>query len=247
MRVRIAVFIIEIVVLSAGVRVSPAAEVYNLNPIADATVSSANPDSNYGLGGALAISAAGLSRGEFQTVLRFDTSAAKAVFDSVFGSGNWSVSGIVLRLNAANPNNPLFNAQSAGQFSIHWMQDDTWMEGDGGPSAPGVNGVTFNSLPGHLANGSELIGSFAFGGATSGSFQYALGPTAGFGADLLNGDPASLWLNAADLGVSYLFNSHNFPNSANHPQLTIIAVPEPATLALLTLLVFVGRRNRRCA
>ncbi|MBK8268560.1 MAG: hypothetical protein IPK83_09780 [Planctomycetes bacterium] len=211
MRVRVAVFIIEIVVLSTGVRVSPAAEVYNLNPIADSTVSSANPDSNYGLGGALAISAAGLSRGEFQTVMKFDTSAARAVFDSVFGTGNWSVSGIVLRLNAANPNNPLFNAQSAGQFSIHWMQDDSWMEGDGGPSAPGVNGVTFNSLPGHLVNGSELLGSFAFGGATSGPFQFSFLPTVGLNADLLSGNQASLWLNAADSGVSFCSIRTIFP------------------------------------
>lgn len=179
--------LIAMAALGVGVRSSLAAEVYNLNPIADSTVSSANPDSNYGLGGALAISASGLPKGEFQTVLRFDAAAAKVAFDETFGGGAWTISSVSMKLTAANPNNPLFNAQAAGQFSVNWMQDDSWAEGDGGPGAPSINGITFNLLPGILNIGNELIGTFPFNGATNGSFQYALTPTAGLSSDLLNG------------------------------------------------------------
>ena len=56
--------------------------VVSSNPTADAfvTTGSANDlaTNNYGGAGALALSAAGSSKGEFQSVLRFDTSGAKS-------------------------------------------------------------------------------------------------------------------------------------------------------------------------
>src|SRR5580765_4086981 len=67
--------------------------VTDLNPTADAFVTTGPANSlatnNYGAGGALALSATGSSQGEFQSVLRFDTSTAKSAFDSLYGAGSW--------------------------------------------------------------------------------------------------------------------------------------------------------------
>jgi hypothetical protein len=56
--------------------------------------------------------------------------------------------------------------------------------------------------------------------------------TPGFTSDLLAGDTLSLRLFAADNTISGVFNSRSFGTVANRPLLTIVAVPEPGTLAL---------------
>ena len=93
---------------------SSSAATFNLGPTADALVSAANPTNNYGGAGAFAISAIGLPKGEFQSLLKFDLATAKASFDTTFGSGNWTLDGATLQLTAANPGNALFNASAAG-------------------------------------------------------------------------------------------------------------------------------------
>src|SRR5262252_5814947 len=102
------------------------AATFSLNPGADAFVTTGPSgnlsSSNYGGGGALSVAAPGLSQGEFQSVLQFSLAGAKSSFDSQFGAGQWSVHSVSLQLTAAAPNNPIFNASSAGQFSISWMQ-----------------------------------------------------------------------------------------------------------------------------
>jgi hypothetical protein len=213
------------------------AATFSLNPIADAFVTtgptgnlSAN---NYGSAGALAIAAPGLARGEFQSVLQFDLSAARASFDSQFGAGDWSIQSITLSLTAAPPNNSIFNPSAAGLFNVSWMQNNSWVEGTGTPQAPTTTGITFSSLPSFLSGGDEGLGTFGFGGATNGTAAYSLALTSGFSGDVLGGGIASFRLFAEDTSVSYLFNSRSFGTVSARPLLTIVAVPEPAAISLL--------------
>jgi hypothetical protein len=226
------------------------AATFSLNPVADSFVTPGSDGSlannNYGAAGLLSVAAPGKPQGEFQSVLQFDTSAAKASFDAQFGAGLWSIQSITLQLTAAPVNNTIFNALSAGQFKVSWMQNDSWTEGTGTPTAPTTNGITWNTLPNFLGPNDEDLGTFAFNGATSGSTTYTLTLTPGFTADVLAGNVISLQTLAADSDVSYLFNSRNFNTAASRPLLTI-SVPEPSscTLALAGLLLLIRGRLRR--
>ncbi|HUN80204.1 MAG TPA: hypothetical protein VMV81_01720 [Phycisphaerae bacterium] len=215
-----------------------------LNPVADAFVTSANPTNNYGAAGALSVSAGTLANGEFQSVLRFDTSAAKTSFDATYGAGNWTVQSITLKLTAAAPNNSIFNNSAAGQFSASWMQNDSWVEGTGTPASPTTTGITFSTLPGFLSGADAALGTFAFNGATSGSVTYTLGMPAGLLGDVGSGSMASMRLFAADSTVSYLMNSRNFGQAALRPELDITAVPEPASAMMLIVTAMMLRRRR---
>jgi hypothetical protein len=213
---------------------------FNANPAADAFVTTGPggnlSGNNYGSGGAIALAAPGLAQGELQSVLQFNLGGALNSFNGTFGVGQWSIESVTLQLNAAPANNTIFNAPAAGLFGISWMQNDSWTEGTGTPSTPGASGITFASLQStFIGAGDEGLGTFSFNGATAGAFTYALGLTPGFAADLLAGDNLSLRLFAADSSVSGVFNSRSFGTAANRPLLTIVAVPEPGTLALAGL------------
>jgi len=226
------------------------AATFTLNPSADAFVTtgpsgnlSAN---NYGGAGALSVAAPGLAQGEFQSVLQFGLSGAKSSFDAQFGAGQWSIQSVTLQLTATAPNNGIFNASGAGQFGISWMQNDGWTEGSGTPQSPTTTGVTFSTLSSFTGPADESLGTFSFNGATSGSSTYSLSLTPSFVADVLAGNAASLRLFAADTGVSYLCDSRSFGTVGARPLLTLVAVPEPGTGALLVLgAALVGRRMRR--
>lgn len=215
--------------------------VVNLNPVADAfvTTGSANnlATNNYGGAGALAISTPGSSQGEFQSVMRFDTSGAKSSFDTLYGAGLWSVQSVTLQLSAAAPNNAIFNANNAGSFELTWMQNDGWTEGTGNPNTPGSSGITYSALQNTFINTGtdESLGTFSYDGSSSGTFTYTLNASSGLLSDLLAGDPVSLRLSAADGTVSYFFDSRSFGTAANRPLLDVTAAPEPGTAALLVL------------
>ena len=215
--------------------------VVNLNPTADAFVTTGPANNlatnNYGGAGALAVSAAGSSQGEFQSVMRFDTSGAKSSFDSLYGAGLWSVQSVTLQLSAAAPNNAIFNANNAGSFELTWMQNDGWTEGTGNPNTPGTGGITYSALQSTFINPGvdEALGTFSHDGSSSGTFIYTLSPSSGLVTDLLAGDLVSLRLSAADTTVSYFFDSRSFGTAADRPLLSITAAPEPGTVSLLVL------------
>ena len=227
----------------------------SLTPTADAFVSAANPNSNYGGAGGLAVSAAGLPKGEFGSLLQFDLAAAKAAFDGALGAGAWTIQSVTLTLTATPPNNPLFNGNAAGpggsnvnfagRFSLDWVQTDAWLEGTGTPAAPSGAGVTNSGLSGILGGGSEVLGTFDFNGATSGAVTYNLTLTPGLVGDVTAGSLLSLHGHAADSNVSALVNSRSAGATSSRPTLTITAVPEPATssLALAAIPVFYRRRR----
>ena len=209
---------------------------FSLNPQADAFVTSGpsgtRSANNYGGAGALSVAAPGLSQGEFQSVLQFGVSGAKSSFDSQFGAGNWSVQSVTLQLTAASPNNAIFNGSAAGQFGVSLMLNNSWTEGTGTPNLPTTTGITFSTLPNFESALDEAVGTFSYGGTTSGSSSYTLTLSPTLSTDILAGDAVSLRIFAADSSVSYLFDSRSFPNAASRPLLTIDAVPEPSSLAL---------------
>jgi hypothetical protein len=212
-----------VLALGAAAQRPALADTATVAPVADAFVDSAQPSKNYGGGGALAVASASAPKGEFQSLLRFDTSAAAAQFDASLGPGLWVVSSASLRLSAASPNNNLFNAQAAGQFAVSWMADDAWVEGSGTPAQPGTTGVSFDTLSSFLGPLDEALGTFAFAGETTGSTTYPLLLAPGFAGDLGVGGTVSLRLLAADNAVAYLFNSRSF-SAQNQPALVLTAV-----------------------
>jgi len=229
---------------------------FSLNPSADAFVTTGPTGnlsiSNYGGAGALSVAASGLPQGQFQSVLQFGLAGAKSSFDTQFGAGQWSIQSVTLQLTAVPPNNPIFNASAAGQFSLSWMQNDGWTEGTGNPGLPTSNGITFSTLSNFVSGADEALGTFSFNGATNGNFIYTLNLTSSFSADILAGSTASLRMFAADGTVSFVSDSRSIPTTSFRPLLTINAVPEPGMLALggvgVSLLAanrHKGRRFRR--
>jgi hypothetical protein len=235
------------------------AATFTLNPLADAFVSSANPSSNYGGAGALAISAAGLPKGEFNSLLKFDLAAAKSNFDATFGNGLWVIDSITLQLTTVSPNTALFNGNGAGPggtnvnfaglFSIEWLSNDAWVEGTGTPAAPNSSGITFSLLPTFRSVVDESLGTFAFAGGTSGSQNWNLGLSTSFVADAAAGNAVSLLMLPGDAGVSFLGGSKSITIVDNRPMLSVSAsaVPEPGTSSLMMLggIAWVTRRRRR--
>lgn len=237
-----------------GVSASPAgATTINSNPVADAFVTPGSDGSlannNYGGGGVLGTAASGKPQGEFQSVMRFNTAATFAAFNTEFGAGMWTIQSITLQLTAVPPNNAIFNTPSAGNFTLSWMQNDSWIEGTGTPTVPTMDGVTWNTLPGFVGAGDENLGTFAYNGATSGATTYTLTLSSGFIADVMAGNLVSLRLLSADPNVAYLFNSRSFGTVANRPVFGVTAVPEPGSCALavagFSLLYFRARSRRR--
>jgi hypothetical protein len=218
-----------------------------MNPMADTFVSSANPTGNFGAAGALEVSAPGLPKGEFQSLMRFDTSAAKNSFDASFGAGQWQVQSVSLQLISANPLNPIFNSSAAGQFALGWMQNDAWAEGTGMPSAPTSDGVTFNTLGGFLGGADQSLGSFNFPGGTSGNNTYMLALASSFVSDIAAGNNVSVRMLAADSAMSYCLNSRNFGTASVRPLLTInaVAVAEPGVALVGLVPIALAHRKRR--
>ena len=226
------------------------AATFTLNPSADAFVTTGPSNNlsgyNYGGAGALSVAAPGLAQGEFQSVMQFNLSTARAAFDTQFGAGQWTIQSITLALTATSGNN-FFNSSAAGQFGVAWMQNDTWLEGTGKPNVPTTNGITFASLPSFTNTNDESLGTFSFAGGTSGTASYTLGLTSGFLADASAGNPVSFRLSAADNAVSYLSYSGNNPTVSVRPLLSITAIPEPHTFILFAAgaLFLVRARYRR--
>lgn len=226
-------------------------------PIADAFVATGSNGNfsgdNFGAAGALAIAAPGLPEGEFQTVMKFDLSGASSAFNSMFGAGQWTVQSMTLQLTSSPHNNAIFNTISPGRFNISLMQNNSWIEGTGTGGTPTTDGISFNSLQSTYINKAtdQALGTFSFGGGSSGVNSYALGLASGIVGDLMNGNDASLRLYAADDMVSYLFSSR-MAGSILSPALVVdvSAVPEPrgvtitAIAGIAVLLAYYARRIR---
>ncbi len=203
-------------------------DVVVLSPVADAFLSSAQPTSNYGGGGALCVASPGSPNGEFQTLFRFDAATALAAFDASFGAGNWTIQSADLRLTAAAPVAFIFNPQSAGFFALDWLASDSWTEGSGSPANPGSTGITFATLPALLGSTDEFQGIFAFDGSTTASATYTFVPSSGMRADIATGGLVSIRVYTAPgpppQNIAYVFNSRTNSTTVNRPTLMLTAV-----------------------
>jgi len=199
---------------------------------------------NFGGAGTLAIAPASSTKGEFDSVIMFNTAAAVSQFNSTYGAGNWVVTGLTLSLasnfgvQGAQPNNAVFNTINAGSFGVDWLANDSWVEGtaggNGSPGYPNNSAVSFDSIPGLLAPGYDSLGTYAYTPPGNNLYQnYSLQLDAGLVSDATAGGNVSLYFYAADNQVSYLFNARSY--ASNHPELTftVMAVPEPSTLAMV--------------
>ncbi|HXA44047.1 MAG TPA: hypothetical protein VNZ25_00955 [Candidatus Angelobacter sp.] len=209
------------------------------NTTADAFLSGAYPTLNFGAAGTLAIAPASSAKGEFDSVVMFNTANAFNQFNTTYGAGNWAISGVTLSLasnfgtQGTQPNNSVFNTINAGNFGIDWLVNNSWVEGTGGGMGAANGAVSFNSIPGLLSPGYDTLGTYTCTPPGNNVYvNYSLGLDAGLVSDVAAGGAVSLYFYAADNQVSYLFNSKEF--SSNHPELTLtaVAVPEPASVTL---------------
>jgi hypothetical protein len=229
-----------------------------------ASGSPANPNgsdlstNNYGNAGTLAIAPASSTKGAFDSVLLFNTSAAVSQFNTLYGAGGWTITGATLSLasnfggQGEQPNNLIFNTINAGSFGIDSLADTTWNPGTGGGGGvagyPANNFVDYAYVPTLLGFGNDSLGTFTY--TPPGDNIYLTYTLPGNDA-ILDSTAASgavsLFFYAADNQVSYLFNIQRF--ASNHPALTLTATPtpEPATLAFLTTAfggLLITRRKR---
>ncbi len=186
---------------------------------------------NFGDAGTLAISPASADKGAFESVIRFNFSAAATLFNSAYGTNAWTVSAISLTLtsnygtNGVQPNNKIFNVISGGNFVIEWITNNVWVEGTGNPAIPTDDGVTWDSLPGLLSGPCKILGTNTYTPpGINVPVIYSLPLDTNLVADITNGGDTSLLFYATDNQIGYLFNSHEY-GRGNDPLINVTAVP----------------------
>lgn len=215
---------IALLLLLIPLAAMPVSGSVTLSPTADAFTSTANPSGNFGAGGSMAVAAAGLPNGGFDTVMRFDFSTAKTSFDSTFGVGGWTLLNATLQVNMTTSSpNPIYNALAAGSFAVEWMSSDAWTEGTGTPNVPTADGISNTGLLALLASGVQSAGTFNYAGG-AGIQNLSLTLTPGMVTDAVNGGQASFHFKPNDAAVSLILNSRTFGTTSFRPTLTLNAI-----------------------
>jgi hypothetical protein len=241
----------------AGAAATMAQVTVSTNPIADAFVRSADPTHNYGGAGALSVSGlvatngSGQQQGQLDSFLRFDASGAVNQFNSTYGAGQWTITGVTLTLTEqAAPAQNIFN-RGVGSFEVRWIGNDSWAEGTGTPISVSSTGIKWNDEPSILNPGvDQSLGTFVNGG-TNGTVRLSLNLNASFVSDLSTGVLVSLYMTApTNSTVGFTFNAREFGTASARPSLSVtaVAVPEPGTAALVLVagpLLLVQRWFRR--
>lgn len=186
---------------------------------------------NFGDAGTLAIAPASAAKGEFRSVMRFSLSNVVSGFNAVYGTNGWQITGISLELTSnygtggVQPNNPIFNVISGGQFVIEWLADADWIEGAGTPSLPTTDGVTWNSLPALLVGAHVPLCTNTY--LPPGNNVHVFWPLpleTQLVADAGTGGKVSFYFYSTDEQVGYLFNSYKY-GRGNEPLIHVIATP----------------------
>jgi hypothetical protein len=224
------------------------------NTVADAFLSGANPTLNFGGTGTLAVAPASSPKGEFDSVIMFNTAGAAGQFNSTYGAGNWVITGFTLSLassfgtNGAIPNNGLLNTVKGGNFGVDWLAYDSWVEGNGGGNGAANGAVSFNSVSTLFSAGSDSLGTFTYIPPGNNIYaSYSLPLDANLVSDAAAGGAVSLYFYAADNQIGYLFNSKEFASNHSKLTITVATVPEPTAVAILAVslggLIFLRNRS----
>jgi len=234
-------WIIISVILSSGAWSFAQAQVtYTTTNYADAflaTGSPANPEGadltglNFGGAGTLVVAPASSLKGEFQSVIKFNLSNGIALFNTACGTNNWTIGAVSLELTSnygmdgVQPNNPIFNIISGGQFVIEWLSDDDWVEGTGNPNLPTTDGVTYDSLPSLLMGPHEPLctNTYTPPGVNI-PVTWTLSLSTNLVADIAAGGDVTFLFYAADNQINYLFNSYSY-GRGNEPLIHVTANP----------------------
>ncbi len=186
---------------------------------------------NFGGAGTLVVAPAASVKGEFQSVLKFNLANAVGLFNTNYGAGNWTITGISLELtsnygtNGVQPNNGLFPVISGGSFVIEWLSNDDWVEGTGTPSLPTTDGVTYDSLSDLLSGAHEILCTNTYvPPGNNVPVTYVLPLNTNLVADVSGGGDVTILLYAADNQIGYLFNSYNY-GRGNEPLIRVVAAP----------------------
>lgn len=186
---------------------------------------------NLGGAGTLAVAPTTSSNGEVQSVIRFDLSSAVTLFDSTYGTNNWIITGISLKLTSnygtagVQPNNPIFDPITGGKFVIEWLSNNDWTEGTGTPNLPTTDGVSYDSLPELLSGPHEILCTNTYTPPGNNvPVTYDLPLAANLVANASNGGNVSFLFYAADDQIYYLFNSHSY-GRGNEPLILVTAMP----------------------
>jgi hypothetical protein len=232
--------------LAVGCGVAAGAQTtYSVTTTADTFVATGSQDNpagtnltglNYGAAGVLFVAPASSTNGEFESLLRFDLSGASNVFNTAYGSNNWVVSGISLKLTSVNggqgenPMNTIFPTISGGNFVIAWLSDNSWAEGTGTPMMPTTNGVTYDSLPNLLLGASKILCTNTYTPPGDNvPVTYSLPLDTNVVAEVMSGGEVTFLFYAADNQISYLFNSYNY-GRGNQPFINVTANFTPSRI-----------------
>ena len=198
---------------------------------------------NFGGAGTLAVASSSSAKGEFDSVIKFNTALAASQFNATYGVGNWQITGFTLSLasnfgtQGAVPSNTNFNTINGGSFGIDWLGNDSWIEGTGGGNgSPAGTSLSFNTLSSLFSAGSASLGTFLYTPPGNNIYEnYLLPLNSSLVSDAAAGGDVSLYFFAADNQIGYLMNSREFHSTPpTNPELTITAsaIPEPTTLSL---------------
>jgi hypothetical protein len=211
-----------------------------------ATGSSNNPEGtdltglNFGAAGTLVIAPASSVKGEFQSVMKFSLSNAVILFNTTYGTNNWTITGISLELtsnygtNGSQPNNKMFPTISTGQFVVEWLSDDDWVEGTGTPNLPTTDGVTYDSLSNLLSGAHEILCTNTYvPPGDNVPVTYPLPLTTNLVTDVSGGGDETFLLYAADNQIGYLFNSYSY-GRGNEPLINVTATSDAVQLKILS-------------
>ena len=200
-----------------------------------ATGSSNNPDGsdltglNFGGAGTLVVASAASVKGEFQSVIEFNLTNAMSLFNTNFGKGNWTVTGIALKFTSnygtagVQPNNAIFPVINGGHFVIEWLSTNDWAEGTGTPNLPTMDGVTCDSLPGLLSGQHKILCTNTYSPPGNNvPITYPLPLDTDLVTEISAGSDVTFLFYAADDQIGYLFNSYSY-GRGNEPLILVTA------------------------
>lgn len=191
---------------------------------ADTFVRQNAPNENYGTKGGLSVAGSEARNGSGQlvglgdTFLRFDLASAIESLDGEFGSHNWAVGDLGLKVvEQTTPDNPRFG-RGQGQFEVRWIAADNWSE----------IALTWNTKDNYLNSGTDIsVGTFTNlyqGDGYSPTQRFSLSLAEALVNDIRAGGNASFYLTATDPSIGFTFNSKDITGTRPKPHLEIVAI-----------------------